>query len=122
MGMTATEAADRCDRCDRETFIFNRMMTDFIDHYAPRDHRAKAGFAADITSLMRQSSLHQAEIYERVIRAALGPMMPLTHSFPLTKEPPNAAKQQLNEAGPGQQPGAPGSAGSDVLGGKEVPE
>lgn len=109
-------------RRDRETVLFNRMMTDFINHHGPRDMRDRAAFAADITSLMRQAMLHQAEIYERVIRAALGPMMPLTHMFPLTKDAPNAAKQQLDEAGPGQQPGAPGSTGSDVLGGKEVPE
>lgn len=128
---TATEAAEHRDRYDRETVRFNRMVQDFIEHYQPRDLRERATFAADVISLMRQSSLHQAEIHERVIRAALGPMMPLSHSFPLTinpnrgttyKEPPNAEKQQLDEAGPGQQPGAPGGTGSDVLGGKEVPE
>lgn len=119
---TATEAAEQADRYDRETVRFNRMVQSFIEQYQPRDLRERSLFAADVMSLMRQLQISQAEVYQHVIRAALGPMMPLSHSFPLTKEPPNAAKQQLDEAGPRQQPGAPGSTGSDVLGGKEVPE
>jgi len=88
-------------RVNRETAVFNSMMEHFIDRYQPRDLRERAGFSADIMTLMRQLQISQADTYGRIVsemyaRMPLSPIVTVIpggpRSFTATAKEPQDAK------------------------------